>query len=131
MCCCLALFVTVWLQPQHFQRDSLACCMPSRTVSRDLKARIPSLFHQQGFKIKEICAILGVKKTVVYQTLSYARAYGVPYNPHAHKPGRKRVLSKGDLDFIVALLNCRHCLYLNKIQEQLCNKSGTLVLIIQ
>ena len=74
--------------------------MPCRKVSRDLKARIPALFHQHGFKVKEICGILDVKKSVVYQTLSFANAYGVygvSYNPFANKSGRKCLLSIGDI----------------------------------
>ena len=103
--------------------------MPTRTISRDLKARIPPLFHQQGFNIKEICGILGIKKIVIYQTITYAYMYGVSYNPHSHKTGRKRVLSQGDLQFIVALLNRRHCLYLDKIQSQLFTEHGTSISI--
>jgi transposase len=103
--------------------------MPTRTISKDLKARIPALFHQHGFNIKEICGLLDIKKTVVYQALSYARAYGVPYNPHAHKPGRKCALSQGDLKFIVTLLNHRHSLYLDEIQERLRTECGTSVSI--
>ena len=61
--------------------------MPCHKVSRDLKAQIPALFHQHGFKVKEICGILDVKKSVVYQTLSFASAYGVSYNPFANKSG--------------------------------------------
>ena len=105
------------------------CRMPTRKLSRDLKAQIQDLFHQ-GFKIKDICAILGVKKTVVYQTLRYVRAYGIPYNPHAHSTGgRKRVLSQADITFIVALLNRRHSIYVDEIQEQLSNERGTVVSI--
>jgi len=98
------------------------CRMPTHTVSRDMKARIPVLFFQQGFKVKEICGLLDLKKTLVYRTLSYSRTYGVPYNHHAHRHGQKRKLSQGDLKFIVALLNRRHCIYLSEIQEQLNNE---------
>ena len=99
--------------------------MPCCKVSRDLKARIPALFHQHGFKVKEICGILDVKKSVVYQTLSFAGAYGVSYNPFANKSGRKRLLSIGDMKFIVALLTSRHSMYLDEIQDQLLIERGT------
>ena len=39
--------------------------MPRRAVSRDLKARIPYLAYVEGFKVKEIGRILGVKKSIV------------------------------------------------------------------
>jgi transposase len=132
VCCCLAIIChSLATTPTIFVSSLTAtvCCMPTCTISRDLKARIPALFHQHGFNIKEICGLLDIKKTVVYQALSYARAYGVPYNPHAHKPGRKCALSQGDLKFIVTLLNHRHSLYLDEIQEQLRTECGTSVSI--
>ena len=99
--------------------------MPCCKVFRDLKAQIPALFHQHGFKVKEICGILDVKKSVVYQMLSFASAYGVSYNPFANKSGRKCLLSIGDMKFIVALLSRRHSMYLDKIQDQLLIECGT------
>ena len=98
-------------------------------VSRDLKARIPVLFYKCGFNIKNICGLLGVKKTLVYQTLSYARTYGVSYNPHTFTAGRKWVLSQGDLKFVVILLNRRHSIYLDEIQEHLGSERGAFVSI--
>jgi len=103
--------------------------MPTHTVSKDLKARIPVLFYKQGFNVKDICGLLGIKKTLIYRTLSYTRAYGVPFNPHAHKFGQKRILSPGDVKFIVALLNHRHSLYLDEIQRQLCNERRIFISI--
>jgi transposase len=96
-------------------------------VSRDLKARIPVLFHHQGFNVKEICGLLDIKKSLVYYTLRYAHTYGVPYKPYTHKPGRKRLLSQGDVHFIVALLNRRHCVYIDEIQDQLSNERGVTI----
>ena len=61
--------------------------MPTHTVSRDLKAWISALFYHQGFKVKEICSVLGIKKTLIYQALLYTHAYGVPYNCHAGQYG--------------------------------------------
>jgi transposase len=92
--------------------------MSFHTVSADLKAQIPVLFHQ-GVDIKEICNILNIRKSLVYRTLSYSRAYGVPYNPHSSRSGRKRILSQGDIKFIVALLTRRHTVYIDEIQKQL------------
>ena len=51
------LWVTfVWVQ--FFQPES---GMPPRIVSWDLKARIPILFYEQNFTIKEICGLLRIK----------------------------------------------------------------------
>jgi transposase len=79
--------------------------------------------------VKEVCGLLELEKSVVYRTLRYAHVYGVPYNPHAHKPGRKRALSQGDVQFIVALLDRRHCSYIDEIQEHLKNERGVSVSI--
>ena len=94
--------------------------MSFHTISRDIKAQIPVLSYE-GYDIKEICTILNVQKSLVYRTLSYSRAYGVPFNPHTYRSGhgRKRILSQDDLRFIVALLTRRHSMYIDEIQEQL------------
>jgi transposase len=135
MCPCLAVICKYLAATNQFQ-CAPRVVMPSvfrmffQKVSTDIKARIPVLFHEQGFNAKDICRILDIKKSLVYQTLSYVRIYGVPYNPHARKPpGRTRVLSQGDLIFIVALLNRRHCIYLDEIQEQLRNERGISISI--
>src|SRR4051794_23827160 len=95
-------------------------------VSKDLKARIPIL-RCQGFKVKDICCLLGIKKSLVYQTLAYDRCYGVPYNPHKSRSGRHRTLSHEDLKFILALLNRRHTIYLDEVQVELYNQRGISV----
>ena len=74
--------------------------------------------------MKEICGLLDLKKTAVYQSLAYHRHYGVPYNPHARKLGRQRKLTQEDTKLIVALLNRRHTIYLDEIQSELINIRG-------
>jgi transposase len=93
--------------------------MPPRTVSQDLKACIPVLYYKQNFTIKEICGLLGIKKSLTYKTLSYSSTYGVPYNPHARTGGRRQVLNREDIKFVVALIERQHCIYLDEIQEEL------------
>ena len=93
--------------------------MPSHTVSHDLKAHIPSLFFEQGFSVDQICNILGVKKSLVYKSLQYFRTYGITHNPHAQKTGRNRILSSLDIKFKATLVDQRHCIYLNEIQQAL------------
>ena len=45
--------------------------MPRRHVSNDLKVRIPYLVYVEDFKVtfKEVGYLLGVKKSMIYQTL--------------------------------------------------------------
>jgi transposase len=103
--------------------------MPPCTVSRDLKAQIPTLFFEQDFTVDQICIILGVKKSLVYKSLQYFRAYGTAYNPHSNKPGRSRILSHLNIKFIIALVNQKHCIYLSEICQALSEERGLNVSI--
>ncbi|KAJ2927230.1 hypothetical protein H1R20_g9862, partial [Candolleomyces eurysporus] len=85
--------------------------MPTRTLSQDLKDRIPVLFHQQWYTVREICKLLGVGKSVVYQTLKYYREYGEARN------------------FINSLVKRNHSIYLDEIQDELWEKRGVNVSI--
>ena len=93
--------------------------MPPRMVSRDLKAHIPILYYKQNFTVKEICGLLGIKKSLAYKMLSYSLTHRVPYNPHACTGGRHWILNREGIKFILALIEHQHCIYLNKIQEEL------------
>ena len=98
--------------------------MPPCTLSRDLKAHIPVLYFEQEFTVDQICAILGVKKSLVYKTLQYFHLYGITHNPNAHKSGHHCTLSTLDIRFIAALVNQRHGIYLNKICHALSEQHG-------
>jgi transposase len=103
--------------------------MPSWHISDNLKEWIPILFHPQHFKVKEICEIIGVQKSLVYQTLTYHRDHGVPYNPAAGFAGQEQhqTLNLMDRKLIQSLLNQQHCLYPDKIQEELSQHHGVSV----
>ncbi|KAF8156092.1 hypothetical protein B0H34DRAFT_783651 [Crassisporium funariophilum] len=96
----------------------------SQPVTTHLKARIPVLYYQQNLGVKEICSLLGVKNSLVYKTLAYITAYGVSYNPHACPRGRHRILLREDIKFILSLVEHQHCIYLDKIQEELFSLHG-------
>ena len=56
------------------RRLSLSAFIMARTRnalkrSHDLKARVPILFHDYGYKVKEIVTILGLSKSLVYNCL--------------------------------------------------------------
>ena len=98
--------------------------MPCRHVSRDMKARIPYLRYVEHFSVKEIERILGVRKTLIYDTLTNYQKYGVTYNPTAYtkfQRGRHRKLDSVDVRFIRALLDQEACLYLDELQDALMN----------
>jgi transposase len=88
--------------------------------SQDLKARIPILFYEQHFTVKEICKILGIQKTLAYSSLMCFRMYGIAHNPHAiRRTGRRRLLSSTDIKFVASLIGRRHTIYLDEIQNEL------------
>ncbi|KAK0430574.1 hypothetical protein EV421DRAFT_1671977, partial [Armillaria borealis] len=94
--------------------------------SLDLKQRIPSLFFEQHYPIKEICNILDIKKTLVYQCLSNFRKFGLVYDPN--KTGRRTgcpcILQATDTGFIFNLLQSKNCSYLDEVQERLFQACG-------
>ena len=107
--------------------DSHHILMPRRCVSRDLKARILYLVYVEGFKVKEVEHLLGVKKSMIYQALNYFRDYGVTYNLDAyshHTRGRCRKLDSINVRVIKALLDQEPCLYMDELQEQLLTCRG-------
>ena len=103
--------------------------MPCHSVSLDLKARIPILRYSAGYSAKEICGILGIRKSLVYQTLQYYAVHGVCYNPNARKRGQHRKLTSIDINFIKSLISEHHTIYLDEIQEQLLTRRGAQVSI--
>jgi len=101
-----------------------------RRISKDLKDRIPDLYHNQGHEIKDICKLLRVQKTFVYKILQIYQRYGctsIPPSGTIH--GRRRTLTPIDINFIKCLLSQHHTLYADEIQEQLCTRRGVIVSI--
>jgi transposase len=105
--------------------------MPPRnpTASRDLKARIPVLRFEFGLSVKEICKILGIRKSLVYKSLHYHCIYGTTTNPNARSRSGPRKLTQTDLAFIRDMIAQRHTLYLDEIQQELVARRGILVSI--
>ena len=96
-------------------------------VSNNLKAHIPYLVYVEGFKNKEVGCLLGVKKSLIYQTLNYFRDYGVTQNPNAYRhntTGHHRKLDSVDIWVIKALLDREPCLYLDELQDLLLTRWG-------
>ena len=85
-----------------------------------LKACIPILFYEQHFIVKEICKILGIKKSLAYSSLEYFRTYGITHNPHIHcKTGWQHLLDSIDIKFVSSLIGQKHTIYLDEIQDEL------------
>jgi transposase len=106
--------------------------MPCCHVSHDLKDHIPYLRFTEGFKVKKIERLLGVKKSMIYQVLTYHRNFGITYNPASLThfcPGRPQKLSNVDLTLVRALLAQDPTLYLDELQNELLIRHGTTITI--
>ena len=90
--------------------------MPSRKVSLDLKNRIPILHFELGYSVKGICELLGIKKSLVYQTLMYIRQYGTSHNPYTRSAGCHRILTREDVQFIQDTVLQHPSIYLDELQ---------------
>jgi transposase len=99
--------------------------MPSRTVSNDLKARIPVL-RRLGYNVATICTVLGVRKSLVYKTLTLYHTTGLPFNPHASqsRTGRPRHIFGADITFIIAYLAKNKTAYIDELQHALAKFRG-------
>ncbi|KAG2078483.1 hypothetical protein BDR04DRAFT_1086831, partial [Suillus decipiens] len=72
--------------------------MPPWAISSDLKLRIPVLRHVQGLSIKQICEVLGIRKSLVYQTLQlYDKLADVT---NSRKLGRRHSLNYENINYI-------------------------------
>jgi hypothetical protein len=57
--------------------------MMPQVIAQVIKDHIPMLIYSLGYTIAETCQILGIKKTMVYDTLGYYKHYGTSTSPHA------------------------------------------------
>lgn len=99
--------------------------MPPRTVPRAIKARIPILRHVYNLSIQDICQYLGIRKSCVYSALKYEEKYGVPWNPHARRAGRRRIMTYTHTASLHEYLVENPCAYLDEMQDMLLRKFGT------
>ncbi len=77
--------------------------MPRRSVSQDLKDRVPFMHFMEHLSVKDICRLLGIKKTLVYNIRHNYLKYGMSSNPprtRYRRPGRPRILDSVDIRFI-------------------------------
>lgn len=105
--------------------------MPRRSVSKDLKERIPILRYELCYSVKDICKILGIQKTAVYKVLEYHRKHGSVVNPDADPSlvRRPRILSSTHTSFIRELLEKDKELYLDEVLDQLQDTFGIKISI--
>ena len=89
--------------------------MPPHHVSNNLKARIP-VMYKEGFSVKYICHLLGVKKTLIYSVLWLYKTYHYTSNPFKYLCciSCPRSLSLADFLFLAKTVECRGLLYLDE-----------------
>ena len=100
-----------------------------RTLSLDLKAWIPVLRNEQNLTVEEICKVLGVGKSLVYQTLEYHQSSQCIHNSYSRCTGRHCALSQEDIEFIRGVLGHQKTLYLDELQSRLQLQRGITVSI--
>ena len=103
--------------------------MPLHIISCDIKAWIPILHYNLGYSVGKIETVLGVKKTLIYQTLYFHRTHGLSYNPYSTWNAHRRHLTSMDISFIQGLLHQNHAIYLDEIQELLLVRRGMKISI--
>jgi transposase len=104
--------------------------MPRRHVSSDIKERIPYVRYIEGFNVKKIGRILGVKKSMIYKTLKYHRIHRFIYNPATFLPnGQPRILRCEDLNLIRSLVSQNPSIYLDELQDELLVRRGVPISI--
>ena len=94
--------------------------MPTHVVPNGTKLHIPTLF-EGGHSVKDICSILGVKKTLVYMTLCHYKSFGTICNPHSYSCTIWHHCILSLVDSLIIHNVIQHCstIYLNKLQKML------------
>ena len=94
--------------------------MPRKGTSEDLKACIPFLYHE-GYPVKDICHLLSIKKTLVYDVLSRYQQFGTISNPYRYlcTVGCPHALNQADYAFLSAIIDHRRSIYLDELLEEL------------
>jgi predicted transcriptional regulator len=104
--------------------------MPPYSVSRDIKAQIPILHYNMRYSVKKIGKFLGIKKSLIYKTLYFYCVYGLVHNPHSAQLSCRWHLTSTDISFIRGLLNQRHAIFLDEIQEQLLTRRSIKISLL-
>ncbi|KAJ8470028.1 hypothetical protein ONZ45_g16695 [Pleurotus djamor] len=92
-------------------------------VTALFKNRIPILFFEQHFLVKQICEILGVSKTLAYSTLCKSKLRART-SDQGSPMGRPRLLNTSHTNTIQALIELQHTIYLDEIQDKLAEIHG-------
>src|ERR1700709_2190544 len=84
------------------------------------------ILHQHGYSVRNICYLLGVKKTLVYKVIQLYKHLPASSH-HSGQRGRRRVLTINDIAFITAVLRQNPTMYLDELQHELHARRGVYV----
>jgi transposase len=103
----------------HKHSHTLFSLMPHQK-SNDIKACIPFLYFREGYKVKDICRILGLGKTLVYECIQNYMQHQVAHRLHYYQScGCPRIVKHAHVNFIHQCLSTCHSHYLDKLQTEL------------
>ena len=103
---------------------TLCTTFMARKKSNDLKARVPILYFREGYKVKDICRILGLGKTLVYECIqNYLRHH----RHHSLSQGRPRLVKHAHVNFIRQLLSTCQDVYKRQSLSSLSGPRGGAV----
>ena len=87
--------------------------------SNDIKACIPFLYFREGYKVKDICRILGLGKTLVYECIQNNMQHQFAHWLHYQSHGCPCIVNHAYVNFIYQLLPTHHSHYLNELKTEL------------
>lgn len=94
-------------------------------VSEEIRQSIVRWHFVLGLDPTDIATLAKCSLRTVQYVLAWQRDFNTVHNPFRHgKPGRRRKLSTGDLNYITAILAARPKTYLDEIQELLVQYCG-------
>ena len=87
--------------------------------SNDIKACIPFLYFREGYKVKDICRILGLGKTLIYECIQNYMRHQFAHWLHYQSCGHPCIVKHAHVNFICQLLSTHHTHYLDELQTEL------------
>ncbi|KAF6752739.1 hypothetical protein DFP72DRAFT_849522 [Ephemerocybe angulata] len=103
----------------HFERIGLKCS-GVRTAQCGWVGKLPGWGATLRIEGDDIAILAGCTKRTAFNVLACHREYGQTNNPFARERGRRRILNMGDITYLQSLLQADPALYLDELQEKLC-----------
>ncbi|KAJ7144629.1 hypothetical protein C8R44DRAFT_601492 [Mycena epipterygia] len=89
--------------------------MPGRTISSDVKSAAMNLFERDIFPLDDILDIVGFSESTFWRTRKLWRETGDVAKPKSVTSGRRRLLHREDIDYILSLVNLRPDWFLDEL----------------